>query len=234
MPDSHAGPGAVSGYHAVLLAAGAGTRFGGGKLLAPWRGEALVRHAARIALAAPVDLCVAVTGFDAPGVEAALAGLGGGLRTLRAEAWEEGMAASLRAGVAALPAGSRGVVVFLGDMPLVPRGLAARLLAALEAGAPAAEAVLVGMAPGPAHPVAFGRALYPALLSLRGDRGGRGLLAGIEGVARIPTANRGAATDVDRPEDMPGGDPRSLGVAARGGGDPGPDGPGPRPDRPSA
>nr|WP_280922882.1 nucleotidyltransferase family protein [Rubellimicrobium aerolatum] len=182
------------------MAAGAGTRFGGGKLLAPWRGEPLVRAAARIALAAPVDLCIAVTGCDAERVEAALAPVRGDRLILaRCPDWGDGLSASLRCGLRALPRTSRGVVVFLADMPLVPPGAAAPLLDALERGAIAAEYRRGGQ---PAHPVAFARDLYPELALLRGDQGGRALLPGRAGVARLTTGEPGAVLDIDRRSDL--------------------------------
>lgn len=190
----------MSGHHALLLAAGAGRRFGGGKMLATWRGEPLVRAAARAALAASVESCLVVTGCGAPGVEAALEGLGGPrLRVLRAAAWPEGLSASLRAGIAALPPDCAGAVVFLGDMPRIPHELGDRLIAALEAGAAGAEVLWAGR---PAHPVAFARRLFPRLMALRGDAGGRQVLSGRRDVARIETDQPGAAFDVDRREDL--------------------------------
>lgn len=196
----------MTGYHALLLAAGAGTRFGGRKLLAPWMGEPMVRASARIALAAPVEACIAVTGCDAALVEVALRGLGGGrLRIVHAPGWSEGVAASLRAGLAALPGGSRGVAVFLADMPLVPPAAAGPLLDALEGGAVGAEYVSDAR---PAHPVAFARALYPDLARLEGDAGGRRLLAGRTDVVRIATADPGATFDVDLPADLGSNDDR--------------------------
>ncbi|TNC71346.1 nucleotidyltransferase family protein [Rubellimicrobium roseum] len=190
----------MTGFHALLLAAGAGSRFGGRKLLAPWDGEPLVRASARRALAAPVDGVIAVTGCDAPEVEAALADLTDArLRIARAPDWAQGLSASLRRGLLALPPDCRGVVVFLGDMPRVPVGAAARLLDALSAGAPAAEILCDGR---PAHPVAYAAALFPELLTLRGDTGGRRLLRDRPGVARIATKDPGAVFDVDRAEDL--------------------------------
>ena len=60
--------GAVAGtLDAVVLAAGAAARFGGGKLLAPWRGGLLIEAALDAAFAAPVRSVVLVTGAD-PGV----------------------------------------------------------------------------------------------------------------------------------------------------------------------
>jgi molybdenum cofactor cytidylyltransferase len=194
----------MRGAHALLLAAGAGRRFGGRKLLAAWQGEPLVRASARIALAAPVESCIAVTGSEAELMEAALAGLGDGrLRIVRAPDWSEGLAASLRHGLAALPPDSHGIVVFLADMPLVPAASAGPLLAALERGAVAAEYVTTEAAGSrPAHPVAFSSALFPELAALTGDQGGRKLLAGRSDVHRIVTEHPGSTFDVDRPADL--------------------------------
>jgi molybdenum cofactor cytidylyltransferase len=182
------------------LAAGAGPRFGGRKLLAPWRGEPLVRAAARTALASPVDGCTVIVGCDAALVEAAVADLGGSrLSVVRAPDWADGLSASIRRGIRALPTGSRGVVVFLADMPLLSADAVAPLIAALERGAIGAEYVYRGR---PAHPVAFSCRLFEELSSLRGDVGGRHLLSGREDVVRIEAPDSGATYDVDRPSDL--------------------------------
>lgn len=194
---------APKGHHAILLAAGAGRRFGGRKMLAPWRGEPLVLAAARAALAAPVEACVAVLGCDAAQVEAALAPLRSDrLRILVAEDWRLGLSASLRRGVLALPGRSRGAVVFLGDMPLVPLDAAARLLTLLEGGAEAAEVLCRGR---PAHPVAFAACLYGQASSLEGDAGLRRVLRGRQAVLRIETEDEGSVHDVDEPHDLVAG-----------------------------
>lgn len=190
----------MTNFHALLLAAGAGSRFGGRKLLAPWRGEPLVCAAARIALASPVDRCFAVTGSEGDLVEAALDPVGNGrLTILRCPDWSDGLSASLRCGLEALPATSRGVVIFLADMPLIPAQAAAPLLEALAKGAPAAEYRLGDQ---PAHPVAFARNLYPELSLLRGDQGGRALLADRAGVVRLTTSDPGAVFDIDQRSDL--------------------------------
>ena len=81
---------------AIVLAAGSGTRFGGDKLSAQFRGEPLIAHAIRAARAAPVNRVIVVCpaalaigdGPGAPEVEA--------LRITSRE-----LSASLKAGIAA-------------------------------------------------------------------------------------------------------------------------------------
>ncbi|WP_176556288.1 NTP transferase domain-containing protein [Rubellimicrobium rubrum] len=194
--------GARTGYHALLLAAGAGSRFGGRKLLADWCGEPLIRTSARLALSAPVETCFVVTGSDADLVGTALAGLEGPLQIVHAPDWAQGLSASLRCGLAASPVSSRGVVVFLGDMPLVPPGSAATLIDALESGAAGAEFLRDG---APAHPVAYSRTLFDDLRGLRGDMGGRHILARRSDVARFEIDDPGASFDIDCPKDLQAG-----------------------------
>jgi molybdenum cofactor cytidylyltransferase len=116
-----------------------------------------------------------------------------------AEDWAEGLAASLRRGVEALPPGSEGLLLFLGDMPLSPPAVGDRALAALKAGAIAVEPVHAG---APAHPVGLSSRLYDALRTLSGDAGARQLLRTLTGVARIETDDAGSVFDVDRPGDL--------------------------------
>ena len=113
----------------------------------------------------------------------------------------EGMAATLRAGIAALPPAAEGVLVFLGDMPVVPPGISAALAAALEAGAPAAAPLFQGRR---GHPVALSRPLFPQLLALTGDQGARAILDALgDRLATIPCDDPGVIIDVDRQDDLP-------------------------------
>lgn len=188
----------MSGIHALVLAAGAGSRFGGRKLLAPWRGGVLLDGALEAALLAPVQSVLVVTGADADPVTAAVAGRA---VTVHAPDHAEGMAASLRTGIAALPPDARGAVVFLGDMPLTPPEVVRRLVEALDAGAPAA-APFHGERRG--NPAAISAALFPRISALAGDSGARRVLDDLgPGLVRIETEDPGVLIDVDRPGDLP-------------------------------
>ncbi|CAN5249494.1 NTP transferase domain-containing protein [soil metagenome] len=188
------------GRYALVLAAGAGRRFGGGKLTAPWAGEPLVRAAVRTALAAPVAGVIVVTGADAAAVTRALAPLAEPrLSFTHADGWTEGLGASLRAGVTALPRDAAAVVVFLADMPCIPSSLAGPLLDAVAV----APASVIRSPHGPAHPAAFAAALLPCLLALSGDSGARALLRELgDRVFAIDSDDPGVVFDVDRPEDL--------------------------------
>lgn len=84
----------LPGYHALVLAAGAGSRFGGGKLLATWRGQPLIAAAVATALAAPVETVTVVLGYDAASVRDALsATFDPRLRFALCENWTQGLSA---------------------------------------------------------------------------------------------------------------------------------------------
>jgi molybdenum cofactor cytidylyltransferase len=192
----------VQGWSALILAAGAGRRFGegggAGKLLAALAGAPVIRRTAEAVLSTGFGEVVVATGAAHPAIIAALDGLA--CRIVPAPGWEEGMAASLRAGLAALATPEQGLFVFLGDMPLVPVHLCGAL-AELATGAGYAARPRVGGQPG--HPAAFTRAALPDLARLTGDVGAAALLKGRErGVAYLDTDATGAVLDIDSPADL--------------------------------
>lgn len=187
----------MSGLHAIVLAAGSGSRFGGGKLMAPWRDGVLLDGALDAAFAAPVEAMHVVVGAD-PAVAAHAQARGA--RIVEAEDHALGLAASLKAGVAALPDDAAGALVLLGDMPRVPHAVLPPLVAAVQAGALAAAPTFEGRL---GNPVALSAALFPKVMALEGDRGARALIEGLgEALVRIPAPDAGILFDVDRPEDL--------------------------------
>ena len=192
----------MQGWSALILAGGAGRRFGagkhGGKLLADMAGAPVIRRVGEAVAAAGFSEVVVVTGADDARIRVALAGLP--CRILHAPDWAEGMAASLRCGIAALSATSEGVCVFLGDMPLVPAGLCAGLAQAASQAGYAARPQFDGQ---PGHPVAFTRAAFADLMTLTGDQGATPLLRErASEVAYCDTADSGALLDIDTPADL--------------------------------
>jgi molybdenum cofactor cytidylyltransferase len=190
---------------ALVLAAGSGSRFGGGKLLAPFEGGLLLDGALSAAFAAPARRVGVVWGQDDRVPAAARAfveriGAAERLVLVRAERSAEGLAWSLKAGIASLPADAAGAFVFLGDMPRIPAGLTGDLAQALAAGALAVAPTFEGRR---GHPVLFSAEIFPRLLALDGDRGAAVVLADLgERLALVPAPDAGVLFDVDRPADL--------------------------------
>jgi len=190
---------------AIVLAAGSGSRFGGGKLLAGWRGGVVLDGALAAAFAAPVRSVTVVSGADLR-VEtlarehAVRTGQGARLRIAHAADYARGISASLRAGVASLPPDADGAFVFLADMPAVPPAILAPLADALARGAAAAAPTFEDRR---GHPVLFARLLFERLVALDGDEGARMVLSDLgKALFLLTTDDPGVLLDIDRPEDL--------------------------------
>jgi molybdenum cofactor cytidylyltransferase len=186
---------------AIVLAAGAGVRFGGAKLMAPWRAGVLLDAALDSAFAAPVrrvTLAVGAEGERVAAVAEAFARRRGELDRLTIVStpdWALGMSASLRRAVSGLAPDVDAAFVFLGDMPLIPLGvpvaLARALMGDVAAAIPAFDDEL-------GHPALIGASLFPAILELQGDRGARRLLEALgPRLARVAAPDGGVLFDVD-------------------------------------
>ena len=117
----------------LVLAAGEGSRFGGTKQLAAVGGRPMLEHA--LASVAALSPRVVVLGHEADAILAAVDLQGA--RAVVCPEWEEGQAASLRCGVAALGDVDAAVVV-LGDQPRITAGAVAAVAGAAEPGLAAA------------------------------------------------------------------------------------------------
>jgi len=192
----HAKAASVAG---LVLAAGRSTRMGeANKLLQQVRGKPLVRHAVEAQLASCAAPVIVVTGHQNGEVEAALGGLD--VRIVHNPAFATGLASSVKAGLAALPAEALGAVVSLGDMPNVTPQVIDRL-AQVFAERSDALAVVPTLFGQRGNPVLLARALFAAVAGLSGDQGARRLLdeAG-DGVVDVAFDDPAIALDVDTPE----------------------------------
>jgi len=200
-PRHEAAPQAAGRVAAVVLAAGRSTRMGAiNKLIAEIGGKPLVRIAAEQALASSARPVIVVTGHQREKVEEALAGLP--VRFAHNPDFAEGLGASLRTGIAAVPDDVDGAVICLGDMPQVDAALLDRLIAAFdpERGALIVVPTIEGRR---GNPVLWSRRFFPDLRQIQGDVGARHLIASYaEAVVEVPVSGESAFVDVDTPESL--------------------------------
>jgi molybdenum cofactor cytidylyltransferase len=185
---------------AVLLAAGLGRRMGGvNKLLAEVGGVPLVARAADALLATRASPVHVVLGHQAEAVRAALAGRP--VRFVVNPDYEEGLGASLRAGIEAVQAAPGepvdGALVALGDMPFVQPAHIERLLERFDPTGPFSICVPVHERKR-GHPVLWSARHFPQLRALTGDVGARALLeAHADAVLSVPVDDAAIHLDVD-------------------------------------
>lgn len=186
--------------YTVVLAAGRSSRMGGpNKLLALFEDKPLVRQTVERALASRAAGAVVVTGHQEERVRDALSGLGA--TTVRNADFASGLASSLKAGIAALPADAAGALILLGDMPGVDVSALDRLIAAFKAAG--SNSVVRATHEGKrGNPVLLPRSLFPAVATLEGDTGARHIVEA-EGLAVVDVEiGEGASIDVDTPDAM--------------------------------
>lgn len=185
----------------ILLAGGAGVRFGGQKLLAnlPDEPTPIGVRAARSLISGIGNALAVVRRSDAA--------LAGALRDAGCEVLESadstrGQGASLAAGVRA-SRGAAGWIIALADMPQIRPDTHRAVVDALSRGAKLAAAFDASGRRG--HPVGFSSALFDELAALDGDEGARGVLERHRSQLEVVCVNdRGIFADVDTPGDTDG------------------------------
>ena len=181
----------------ILLAAGAGKRFGGGKLKQVLPNGLAICVASARNLAAAVDNVIAVV---RPGDDATheLLAAQANIKVIVCERAEEGMGHSLAAAVAISPTDTNWIIA-LGDMPLIKPETIRAVADAIELGAAFAMPQHKGQR---GHPVGIHSRFRSDLLSLEGDAGARVIIAAHKSDAiLIDTEDSGILVDVDTIDD---------------------------------
>lgn len=187
----------------LLLAAGAGRRMGTPKALVhdPDGTSWLARSVAALGAGGCHGVTV-VVGAESARATQVLADHDFVGEVVVADDWEEGMGASLRAGLRHLQRTGAGVaLVTLVDLPDVGADVVARLVGTVSDTAIPASRVLERAAYGgvPGHPVVLGRDHWSAIVSaVAGDRGARDYL-GAHDVVLVECGDLATGTDIDTP-----------------------------------
>jgi molybdenum cofactor cytidylyltransferase len=184
---------------AIVLAAGRSSRMGPrNKLLEVVDGKPIVARVASTALDSGASPVFVVTGFEADRIAEALHGLD--VTIVNNPAFEQGLSASLRAGLAALPPDCSGALILLGDMPRIEPGD----IAALMTAAKDREAICVPVNNGKVgNPILWGAAYFAEMMQLTGDAGAKQLLAKHpESIVEVPIPSDRIFTDIDTPSDL--------------------------------
>jgi molybdenum cofactor cytidylyltransferase len=181
----------------VLLAAGAGSRFGGDKLMHRLADRTPMAMAAARNLLPACDRVVAVVRPQHDELAALLAAAG--CEIIHCSQSAAGMGHSLAAGVQATSRAA-GWIVALADMPFIARGSHEAVAASLRSGASLVATQYQGKR---GHPVGFSKAWYPQLTALTSDQGGKAILEQYpEKLFLCPVDDPGVIRDIDRREDL--------------------------------
>jgi len=192
-------PAATGQVAAVVLAAGLSSRMAPANklLVTDANGVAMVARVVDAALASRAAQVLVVVGHQADAVRASLGARP--VQIVQAEDYATGMAASLRAGIAALPPSAAAALICLGDMPLVGAPLIDRLIEAYDPDE--GRLIVLPTAGGKrGNPVLWDRRFFPDMTRLTGDAGARSLLrTHAEAVLEVETGDAAVLTDFDTP-----------------------------------
>jgi CTP:molybdopterin cytidylyltransferase MocA len=196
MPDGARSKTRVS---AVVLAAGAGSRFGGGKLLAALEGRPILQHVLDRLATSGIDEVVVVLGADADEIEKTISWRAE--RRVRNPTPSRGLSSSLQLGIDAVGASTDAALIVLGDQPRLP---ARAIRALLDEGVDDAKPIAAPVYGGDAgrNPVLLGRSAYPLVGEATGDRGLGPVLADHpELIREVAIRVEGGNPDVDTQAD---------------------------------
>jgi molybdenum cofactor cytidylyltransferase len=185
------------GLHALVLAAGSASRFGSPKQLVRIGGQPMLHRAVSQATEVVGHAVTVVLGAYADQLAPLLKHTSASLLINRH--WQEGLASSLRLGIANLPGSCDGVLVTLADQVSVTTFDLKRLATAWRR---QPEWLIAATYDGHVGvPAIFPRTSFSAFSELRGDAGARSILARhSDRCLRVPMPN--AAVDIDTPEDL--------------------------------
>jgi molybdenum cofactor cytidylyltransferase len=186
-----------STLHAIVLAAGASSRFGSPKQLVRFERQPLIQRVIAGATELAGSAVTVVLGAYAAEIASTLPP--GSASIIVNRDWQQGIASSIRAAVARLPGACDGVLLLLADQPLVGSHSLNRLAAAWRRQPRSIVASRYGAVTG--VPAIFPRWCFSDLGALRGDQGARVLLRRYaDHVVRL--AHPEAEVDIDYPEDL--------------------------------
>jgi molybdenum cofactor cytidylyltransferase len=170
--------------------------MGQSKALLDWRGIPFVRAAALEAIAAGLDPVIVIAGNDAKQIQDVVRDLP--VKVVINSEWQTGQSSSIRVGLKCLPEHIGGAVFQLVDQPQIPQTLLRQLV--LEHSLTLAPIILPESGGRRANPGLFDRKVFPELMKLQGDIGGRGIFSHFP-LRTIPWNDEVILLDVDTPED---------------------------------
>lgn len=181
---------------AIILAAGASSRYGQPKQLLDFHGKPFVRVVSETALKAGLSPVIVVSGANAGAISAKVDDLP--LSIIHNPDWKVGQSTSIKAGVCHLPKNTGGAIFLLADQPQVSVEL---LRALVERHSQDLAPILAPYVfDQRSNPLLFDQITFAELLTVTGDTGGRAIFSKFS-LCYLNWYDRRLLLDVDTPED---------------------------------
>jgi molybdenum cofactor cytidylyltransferase len=179
----------------VLLAAGGSNRLGYPKQLISFQGIPLISHMISVIKKGGIDDLFVVVGSHS---EAIISCIKENVQIIHNPNWEEGLSASIRSALAVIEKEYDAAMVFIIDQPYLHPALIIKMLATVKM---SQTKIIAARAAGQqTHPVVYRRDIYPDLLSLKGDRGGKEIIRKNR-ISWVDWPDPAILQDIDTPAD---------------------------------
>jgi molybdenum cofactor cytidylyltransferase len=186
---------------AIILAAGRSTRMGEAKQLLRMGESTVLDQTLAHVRGAGVDEIVLVLGFSAQTIRERLPiSVIEGLKVVVNQAYEQGMASSLREGLSALDPRTDAALIVLADQPFIRSDTLNRIVE--EHRRTRAQIVIPLYRGFRGNPVLLDRSVFPKVMALDGDIGCRAIFGShLEGIVKVEVDDVGILLDIDNKDD---------------------------------
>jgi molybdenum cofactor cytidylyltransferase len=186
---------------AIILAAGRSTRMGEAKQLLRMGESTVLDQTLAHVRGAGVDEIVLVLGFSAQTIRERLPiSVIEGLKVVVNQAYEQGMASSLREGLSALDPQTDAALIVLADQPFIRSDTLNRIVE--EHRRTRAQIVIPLYRGFRGNPVLLDRSVFPKVMALDGDIGCRAIFGShLEGIVKVEVDDVGILLDIDNKDD---------------------------------
>jgi molybdenum cofactor cytidylyltransferase len=188
-----------SGVSAIVLAAGSSTRMGTIKALVPVGGEPMLRRVLSMLGASRVEEIVVVLGHSAEVVQQTVPL--GGVKVVINDAYQSGVASSIRTGLANLRVDAEAALVVLADQPFLQAQTIDFLIGQYRSKRPE---IIVPVYNGfRGNPVLLDRSVFAEIASVTGDIGCRAIFGThTRGILKLAVQDIGVLIDLDTAADV--------------------------------
>jgi molybdenum cofactor cytidylyltransferase len=184
---------------AVILAAGASSRMGKAKQLLPLGESTVLAQTLALVQSAAMHEIVLVLGASAEIIRRQLP-TPQELKIVVNQAYQQGIASSLRAGLSAVDPGSEAALILLGDQPFIRPQTLDRIVE--EYRRSRAQIVIPVHQGQRGNPVLLDRSVFAEVMALEGDVGSRAIFAShLDGTVNVEVEDAGILLDLDEPAD---------------------------------
>ena len=182
----------------IILAAGGSIRFGNPKLLSPWRGTTLIRHILDVANNSSLSPLILVVGAYKENILAEIKNFP--VKICENPEWQKGQSTSVKRGLEYLPEECMAAMFLLADQPFLNTALIEYLQKTYQS-SDKNSIIIPRVGEKRSNPVVFPKNIFPELMAVEGDKGGRSIFQN-HTIVYAPWEDEKILLDIDTLEDL--------------------------------